>query len=99
MWREDILDISVTQVGYCKSESFLRLMEVAALYLWLNYIREVLSYVRVSVKAIPPIMVAIAKLANVPTSTYSVCLTSEGSFRSPKRKIDFAANKKPIPSK
>lgn len=39
------------------------------------------------------------KLARVPIKTYSVILISLALFNSPKRNIDFAANKKPTPSK
>ena len=45
-----------------------------------------------------PTNIAIVKLASVPISTYSVVLISCALFNSPKRKMDFAANKKPIPS-
>ena len=41
---------------------------------------------------------AAVKLANVPSSTYSVILTSRALLRSPKRKIDFAASRKPTAS-
>lgn len=47
---------------------------------------------------VKPISIAIVKLANVPISTYSVVLISCALFNSPKRKIDFAANKNPMPS-
>lgn len=46
-----------------------------------------------------PIRMAIVKLANVPIRTYSVVRISLALFNSPKRKTDFAANKKPTPSK
>ena len=42
---------------------------------------------------------AIVKLANVPIRTYSVVWISLALFNSPKRNTDFAANKKPTPSK
>lgn len=45
-----------------------------------------------------PINMAIVKLANVPMRTYSVIFISLALFSSPKRKTDFAASKKPIPS-
>lgn len=40
----------------------------------------------------------IEKLSNVPTNTYSVLFLSLEFVKSPKRKIDFAANIKPIGS-
>ena len=42
---------------------------------------------------------AIVKLANVPIRTYSVVWISLALFNSPTRNTDFAANKKPTPSK
>ena len=41
--------------------------------------------------------IAMVKLASVPISTYSVVLISCALLNSPNRKIDFAANKNPIP--
>lgn len=41
---------------------------------------------------------AIPKLSNVPIKIYSVSLTSWLLVRSPNRKTDLAANKKPTPS-
>ena len=46
-----------------------------------------------------PVRMAIVKLANVPIRTYSVVWISLALFNSPKRNTDFAANKKPTPSK
>ena len=43
-----------------------------------------------------PKSVAIIKLKKVPIIIYSVFFWSFVSFKSPKRKTDFAANKKPI---
>ena len=42
---------------------------------------------------------AMVKLANVPINTYSVVRISLALFNSPKRKTDFAAKRKPTPSK
>ena len=46
-----------------------------------------------------PVRMAMVKLANVPINTYSVVRISFALFNSPKRKTDFAANRKPTPSK
>src|SRR5690606_36270430 len=46
-----------------------------------------------------PTTIAMAKLINVPDSIYSVSFLSFALVRSPKRKMDFAASKYPIPSK
>ena len=46
-----------------------------------------------------PVRTAIVKLEKVPIKTYSVVRISLALFNSPKRKTDFAANKKPTPSK
>ncbi len=43
-----------------------------------------------------PIKMAAPKLNNVPIKTYSVSFLSLASFRSPNRKIDFAARRNPI---
>lgn len=47
---------------------------------------------------VKPMSIAMVKLASVPISTYSVVLISCALLNSPNRKIDFAANKNPIPS-
>lgn len=46
-----------------------------------------------------PVKIATEKLANVPIRTYSVVRISLALLNSPKRNTDFAANKKPTPSK
>ena len=46
-----------------------------------------------------PTNIAMVKLASVPIITYSVVLISLALFNSPKRNIDLAAKRKPIPSK
>ena len=45
-----------------------------------------------------PVSNAIEKLASVPSRTYSVILISRALFRSPKRKMDFAASRNPTAS-
>ena len=46
-----------------------------------------------------PVRIAMVKLEKVPINTYSVVRISWALFNSPKRKTDFAASKKPTPSK
>ena len=55
-------------------------------------------YAERNVRSTSPVSMAIVKLANVPIKTYSVVFISCPLLNSPKRKIDFAANRKPIAS-
>ena len=59
---------------------------------------EIDHQVNFSFKNIVPASIAIPKLKSVPISTYSVSFLSFDSFRSPKRKTDFAARRNPIAS-
>ncbi len=64
----------------------------------MNFCSDAHYIISINFKVTSPVATAMPKLNNVPIKIYSVNFRPLDSFRSPKRKTDFAANKKPMPS-